>query len=722
MDKRPLGFIGAVFFLTMLILSRIGIEKALYVFPIFLIVVFLVYLKRKKLKFFAVIASSVLCASLIFSVADINFHADEVYFSGENMLVEGVVYEKPYIKNEKQYIVVKTDTINSEKVSVKIRVTAINIPEIIDFNSKVRFRANLYKVSDNGTSSSSLKADQICLVGGCKGGSFTYLGEGRMNLRYYLMSLRYRMCDTIYSLFPNDIGGFIAGVFLGEKDMMSDELIENFRITGTSHILVVSGLHVAMWSGFLYKCLSLFLKRKYASVCSILFLIVYMIFAGFTPSVVRAGTMMILNYIAIVFGEKPDSLNTLGISAIVLTSLDPFSLYSVGTVYSYASVLGILLMHEYVYKKFRFSKIGNKALRKASELVLSTVLVSLSAQIFTFPVSVLYNINFSFLSVVVNFPLSLVSSFAMVSGGFGTMMLTFLPESVIGRFLMSMSAYVSKFIIHIVSEFAQFRDLYINVSDYENYILISLTAILIILLFISSRKNKIRLFSLLMIPVLFLSQIASAIYKYSFVEFSVIDVGYGLCVTFKNEEECVMFGCGGTYYAYSNITQNLERSGVKEIDTVYLPVNGSMSQLNLIRDIDKTFPVKTVITSPGYSFTSVTENCVSESCVKAEYFDGNMTVEFYSGEKSAFALVTTGKTRILINFYGKLSKENLPQGCINPDIYVTMYKNAYLTDASYTDKYIVSSAYAVAVPSSAKDVFVTMNDGSFTKPILIQEI
>ncbi len=719
MDKRPLGFIGAVFFLTILILTRVGIEKALYVFPIFLTVVFLIYLKQKKLKFFAIIASSVLCASLIFSAADIDFHTKEAYFSGENMTVEGVVYERPYIYNDKHYMVIKTDSVNSEKVSMKIRVTCVNLPENIEFNSKIRFRANLYKVSDLDASGSSLKAEKICLTGGCKGGSFTYLGEGATNLRYHLMNIRYRLCDTIYSLFPNDIGGFIAGVFLGETEMMSGELIENFRITGTSHILVVSGLHVAMWSGFIYKCLSVFFKRKISSVCSVVFLLLYMAFTGFTPSVIRAGTMMILNYIALIFDEKPDFLNTLGISAVVLTSCDPFSLYSVGTVYSYASVLGILLMHEFVYKKFDFSRLKHTFVRKVAEFVLSTVLVSLSVQIFIYPVSVLYNLKFSFLSVVVNFPLSLVSSFTMVTGGIGTTALAFISDSVIGRFVMSLSAYSSKFILHMVSEFAQFKDLYINVSDYENFVLISLTALLIILLIFSPRVKKIRLFSLLMIPVTFISYMIPAIYKYSFIEFSVIDVGYGLCVTFKNEDECVMFGCGGTYSAYYNITENLERSRIKEIKAAYLPTNGNMSQMNLVRDIDKSFPVKKIITSRSYSFTSVTSDCVSADYVEAEYFNGRMTVRFYGNENSSSALVIIGEKRILINFYGKLSEENLPQGCINPDIYVTMYGDTYLPDASYVDKFIVSADYAVSVPSSAEDVFVTMNDGNFTKTILI---
>ena len=146
MDKRPLGFIGAVFFLTILVLSRLGFEKSVYVLPLFLLAVFLVFLKQKKLKFFAIITSSVLCASIIFGVSDGVFRKNEEYFSGKNVSVEGVVCERPYFNNEKQYLIIKTDKVNGEKVNMKIRVSTLNLPENIELYSKVNLKANLYKV------------------------------------------------------------------------------------------------------------------------------------------------------------------------------------------------------------------------------------------------------------------------------------------------------------------------------------------------------------------------------------------------------------------------------------------------------------------------------------------------------------------------------------------------------------------------------------------------
>lgn len=719
MDKRPLGFIGAVFFLTVLLFTRVGTEKALYILPVFLIAVFLIFLRQKKLKFFAVIAASVLCASALFSVAESTFHMNEVYFSGEDVTVEGAILEKPYIHNDKQYVVIKTDKVDGENVTIKVRINALDLPEDADFNSKVRLRANLYKVSGLDTSMSSLKSQNICLVGSCKANSFTVIGDAEKDLCYHLMSLRYRLVDAVYSLFPNDIGGFISGIVLGETDFLEDETMESFRITGTSHILVVSGLHVALWSGFFYKIFAVFFRKRLSAIISIVFLFFYMAFTGFTPSVIRAGTMMILNYVAVILREKPDSLNTLGISALVITVCDPFSLYSVGTVFSFASVFGILLMHEYIYKKLNFMKIRNVLLRKITQTLTSLILVSLSAQIFTFPVSVLYNINFSLLCVFVNTLISFLSTISMVSGGIGAVILTFFSTSVIGRFSMSLSAFVSKVILHVAKTFSQFSGLYINVSDLENYVLVFLVLSLIFLLALSNRKNKSVIFAILMIPVLLVSYLVPKMYKTSFVELAVIDVGQGLCVTFTNDEECVMFGCGGTYSAYSNIINHLEAGRIENVEVVYLSVNESMAQMNEIMNIKEDFTIDSVVTSSEYDFSYIGKNSVSADYVKAEYFGGKMRVDFYTQEKSSFALVRTGDKRILINFYGKLNEENLPQGCIAPDIYVTMYGNTYVGDSSLIGKYIISSEYETSVPAAARDVHITMNDGNFIKPILV---
>lgn len=724
MTKRPLGTIGAVFFLTVLALSRFGYEISLYLVPIFLIAVFIIFLKRKKLVFFALISSSVLCACLIFFTADNTFRINEEYFSGENISVEGVICERPYTSNNKHYLVVKCSKINGEIASAKIRVSVSSLPESTSFYDKVSFNANLYKTDSYDDSvMRSFKSKNICLTGSVVEDTLKSHKNGEKPLMYNILSYRYSLFDTVLELLPNDMGGFIAGITIGEKSLISNSMLENFRVTGTSHILVVSGLHVSIWSGFLYWLLRKFFSKRVSSAASIVFLVVFMAFTGFTPSVMRAGFMMILNYFALIFNEKPDSLNTLGISALVLTAVSPFSIFNVGTVFSFASVFGILLMNEYVYPRIKglIDKIKFTPLRKAVSYASSLILVSLSAQLFTFPVSVLYNIDFSLLSIAANFFISFLCSFTMVTGGLGMAMLNFSGNFIFGKLLFGTSIELSKLVLAVINKFSEFDDLYINVATRTNFLVIILIMLLLgVLLFLNmSVKKKTAVFSALLVPIILLSNAAQLFYCDNFVELAVIDVGHGMCVTLSYNCETVMLACGGGYGSADKTIDYLNNIGTRKIKSLYLPVNGNASLANNAKDIKDFFEIERVITSSEYKFGYICETCVSADYVSAEYFGGKAKIDFYTYKNCSFALVFVNGNRILIDFYGKLKEENLPQGCINPDVYVTMYQNTYKTDFSATGEYVVSTAYKTSVPASAEKVHSTFNDSTYIKSIKV---
>ncbi len=726
MDKRPLGVIGGVFFLTILVLSKVGYEKSVILLPVILMAVFLIFLRQKKLKFFAVFASSVLCASIIFGVADINFRTNEQYFSGKNMFVEGVICERPYINDDKYKLHIETDKINGEDVNINIIVNSSRIPENTELYSKVKLKANLYKVTsyDDGVMR-HYKADNICLTGSVLHNSIEVSENNDKPFLYHVLSFRYKLSDTIAELLPNDIGGFIAGITMGDKSLMSGSLVEKFRITGTSHILVVSGLHVAIWSGFVYWLLKKFLSRRISLIVSIIFLLFFVVFTGFTPSVIRASAMMTIVYLGIIWGEKPDSLNTLGIAALVLTAVAPLSVYNVGTVFSFASVFGILLMNEYVlpFVKEKLKGINNQFLRKLLFNSISLVLVSISAQLFTFPVSVLYDMKFSFLSVVSNFFISSLCTLAMVTGGAGTVILAFLPDYLAGNVSLGISIFTSKFILWVIDRLSQYDMFYRNVSTMENYILLFLLTLIIILLIFSSMKkrNKIAVFLSLLMPVILVSNYIPMLYKDNVVEFSVIDVGEGMCVTLTHNEEVVMLACSDEYGALKNITEHLSFRGVDEIKALYLPVNQSASLVAGAYTIKDYFHIEQIVTSAEYKLSQICKNSVSADYVQAEYFQGKVKIDYYTQKEASFALVRVGNKRFLINFYGSLKKENLPSSCINPDVYVTMYGNSYKTDFSATKEYVISCGYQMSYPITATKVHTTMNNSTYTKPILVQE-
>ena len=163
------------------------------------------------------------------------------------------------------------------------------------------------------------------------------------------------------------------------------------------------------------------------------------------------------------------------------------------------------------------------------------------------------------------------------------------------------------------------------------------------------------------------------LYNDNVVEFSVIDVGEGMCVTLTHNEEAVMLACSDEYGAINNIRKHLSFRGVDKIKSLYLPVNQNASLVGGAYTLKDIFDIQQIVTSAEYKLSQICENSVSADYVQAEYFEGKVKIDYYTQKDASFALVRVGEKRFLINFYGSLRKENLPSSCINPDVYVTMY-------------------------------------------------
>ena len=305
----------------------------------------------------------------------------------------------------------------------------------------------------------------------------------------------------------------------------------------------------------------------------------------------------------------------------------------------------------------------------------------------------------------------------MVCGGFGAVFLLFAPDFILTKIIFGASIISSRFIIHIVDKLSVYSSLYRNVTTTENYLflLISLVVLFGLIFTRLSVKKKIAIFSILIIPVILISNIIPVMFRKSTVEFSVIEVGDGMCVTFIHDGEAVMLGCGGDDFFIDNVTEHLELRKTEKIKALYLPVDGNAKLVSYARKIKDEINVESVVTSSDYKFSFVCDNYTAADYVAAEYFLGKLRIDYFTEKNCSYALATVGQTRILINFYGSLKKESLPQGCINPDFYVTMYSNTYKTDFSATEDYIVSSGYAKYVPETARNVHLTENDSTYTK-------
>ena len=151
--------------------------------------------------------------------------------------------------------------------------------------------------------------------------------------------------------------------------------------------LAVSGLHVGIVYILIIGIFNLLrLETKYNWVKHLVLLICiwfYALITGMSPSVIRASTMLTFFILAEFFNKSTSAYNILAASAILLLIINPFFIMQVGFQLSYLAVLGILYIQPKIEKLFYFN---NWLLNK----IWTISSVSISAQIATFPLGLLY--------------------------------------------------------------------------------------------------------------------------------------------------------------------------------------------------------------------------------------------------------------------------------------------------------------------------------------------
>ncbi|MGL4994228.1 MAG: ComEC/Rec2 family competence protein [Bacteroidales bacterium] len=179
----------------------------------------------------------------------------------------------------------------------------------------------------------------------------------------------------------------VEAILLGYKSDLSDGQKHNFRVGGLSHLLAVSGFHVAILFSILTS-LFIFIGRDskfyvIRIIIPLLLLWCYALVVGATPSVLRASLMLTLYAISKLLRRNTTPYNTLLFAALVLIVIDPYSIFDIGAQLSFVAVLGIILFTQTIGE--RINKMG-----QALRLILTLPMVTISAQIATAPLTIYY--------------------------------------------------------------------------------------------------------------------------------------------------------------------------------------------------------------------------------------------------------------------------------------------------------------------------------------------
>jgi len=173
------------------------------------------------------------------------------------------------------------------------------------------------------------------------------LDKRKKSLYSYAQDFRTKIIKTFVKKgLKGDELAVVEALLLGEKQDISTSLRQDYANAGAVHILAISGLHIGIIMfllSWLLKPLEYFKNGKnYKLIIIILFLWVYALIAGLSPSIIRATTMFTALSISLFSQRKTDVYNILALSAFVLLLINPHYLFDVGFQMSYLAVLAIV--------------------------------------------------------------------------------------------------------------------------------------------------------------------------------------------------------------------------------------------------------------------------------------------------------------------------------------------------------------------------------------------
>jgi|GEM_PF-1977178 len=212
------------------------------------------------------------------------------------------------------------------------------------------------------------------------------------NSAHWLFRNSYTVRDNVVGYFqrhyPKRIAALLESLLIGFKDDVDPNDLNAFAISGTLHVLAVSGMHV----GLLYLVLLFMFTGKRVALQNpfwrgfviLLVLWAFAVLTGLSASVIRAALMFsIVELGRSLFKKEGNILNSLFAAAFLQLLVDPLQLIDVGFQLSYLAVIGIVV----IYPKLSSLWMPPTAV---AQFFYQSALISLAATLATFPISLYF--------------------------------------------------------------------------------------------------------------------------------------------------------------------------------------------------------------------------------------------------------------------------------------------------------------------------------------------
>lgn len=576
--KRPFAVIGLTLFFITSFLFEHETGVAVTAFAVFTAaLVISLFIKQIRTHGFLPVFFASGAVSCVLMICATNFiYLPVMAYNGvENAAVKAYITSTPKANYGKYYCETNVISVNGEDADFKLRMV-FNSPPEAELYDAIEGNFNLYALGASDEDLlKSYKSQGVFLGGYPLNQTYNVITvpEDEKPFDKKISDFREKLKLSFFRVLPDEKGALAVALNIGETDLLPDGIYSDFKTVGISHIICVSGFHLSLWS---MLALKLFRKLKVSHIISNILaglcVIGFMLIAGLTYSVVRAGIMMLIFLLGDVIMRRRDSLNSLGLALAFISVSNPFAIGSVSLKLSALATLGIILYNQYIAGDIRkiTDKIPFALLRKAAESVTSSLMITVSATAFTLPVSLPLYGTVNFLTFISNLIIVPLAGVGMVMSS-----ITAFLGNVFNDASYIIALPVNKllgFIIDFAHSLAQIKST-VFYLDKDSIVMIFIGVFIICLsaVFISQVKKRVYTLASLLCVLFFMVSVFFVSYtKSQETRITVIDCDDGMNILVSNNGDNMLIGCSGEdFFGSRKITDAIYSNG-NELNTLVL--------------------------------------------------------------------------------------------------------------------------------------------------------
>jgi ComEC/Rec2-related protein len=231
------------------------------------------------------------------------------------------------------------------------------------------------------------------------------------NLKNRVENVSVEIGKKIELLFSHNTSPIVKAILLGDKSEISPETRRVFALSGTAHIIAVSGLHIGIIAGVIYLILGFIGNRFIKFIIFSIAIIFFVILTGTQPSALRAGVMAIAIMLVKISERRIELLNILGVIFIFVLLFSPELIYSVGFQLSAGAIFGIAVLIKPITD---FFKRMFKPKSKILDYIINSLSITFAASLIVSPLVALYFGTYSIISPLANLMVIPLMSLALI--------------------------------------------------------------------------------------------------------------------------------------------------------------------------------------------------------------------------------------------------------------------------------------------------------------------